>query len=238
MAIAREAGRVEAGLDAAAAAFPRFAAFAVAGRDVEGRVAPRPAGDRARPDGVLPGDAPATPGWERPPPRAEGAPAGRRARRLALAARARLGRPGGGQGGSARGRVQRSAPYPSPRRAWGAGRGRANRGAPRAPPAWPSSWPILCSSPSGLPGTPGYRGTIAPPPAGVRRSAQSTNGHPPPELRAVAGRPVGRRSLRRLPSSSSSRRSRAATFSSRSGSRSPEAASSAPISRRARRRRR
>ena len=74
--VAREAGRAGAGLGAAAVAFPRFTAGAVAGRDVEGRAAPRPAGDRgAPPDGALPGDGPATRGWERPPPRAEGAPA-------------------------------------------------------------------------------------------------------------------------------------------------------------------
>lgn len=77
-AIAREAGRTDAGVDAAASAFPRLGAAAVAGRDVGGRVAPRPAGDRgAPPDGASPGDAPATRGWERPPPRVEGAPAGR-----------------------------------------------------------------------------------------------------------------------------------------------------------------
>ncbi len=76
-AIARVAGWVEADLDAAAAGLPRFAALAVAGRDVGGRVAPRLAGDRAPPAGAFPGGAPAARDGERPAPRAGGAAAGR-----------------------------------------------------------------------------------------------------------------------------------------------------------------
>lgn len=53
------------------------------------------------------------------------------------------------------GRGERSAQGPAPRRARGAGRLRAHRGAPGAPPAWASSWPMLGWSPSGLSGTPG-----------------------------------------------------------------------------------